>query len=956
MTTIRLHRHPFGGNAPEVIEVDSLGEWLLARYDGKERGGRPQVYAGEPSTETEITEDVSSILSNDAPYYTVLETPGTGAEAVIYAILQAVAVAVVTNVVMSLLFSPNRAKAAAANRTQESPNNQLSNRENQVRMMQRVEDIYGTVRAIPSLMMPTYNKYIQHRKVEYGYYCVGRGYYDIDDVRDGDTLISQITSASAAVYAPFTSPNAGTPQLQIGDAIIDSILTVSRAESVDGLTLRPQNQVDLATPQTFDFIAAGPAGPVVVYQAGDIETNDFFQIIFDRPNTTGDIIRQAGERHPNIAAVAEVGQTLTITMADVIEERRTTSGSAAGQTYIADVERTFRGVVDGGTVTVEGFAEAANNGLKTVVSHTDTTLTVAESLTTETTGNLVIFSGLSVNYSGTRTITDVNQDGYVILGDAQFRLPSQRFASIDVQVNNGLSEWSDWFTLPDTGRTEVWTNVLAPNGLFLDDGAKSTKTVVYEVQYEQLDDDLEPLGVVETATGELTGATSEERAETLEHVTAWTGPTRVRMRRTTAYDYDFAGMVMDEVKWVDLYSITPVDKEHFGNKTTIHTITRSTDRATSLRSRQLNCLASRRLPTYNGTTFSGAFAADGSITSGTISATSKIVDILAAVAADPKIGRRVLADDVDMAQVWATQQALDAWNEECGQFNHTFDTDELSFEETVNAIASAAFCVAYRQNGKIRLALDRPQAASAALFTHRNKKPRSEVITRRFASDSEYDGVELAYMDPDTETQETIRLPLDGSYTKLKKFEIPGIRSFRQAWLRANREYRRLLSQRLSIETETTTDARSLLPNSRIDVVDNTRFKSYDGEVMAQSGLTLTLSRDVEFLPATPHSIVLMKRDGSLQSIACTAGAAANQVILAGAPAEAVVTTPTAEDGIRTIFSFAADSARGAQAWLVQELKPDTEGRYVRITAVNYSDDYYAADSEDIPDRDSVIN
>ncbi len=148
--------------------------------------------------------------------------------------------------------------------------------------------------------------------------------------------------------------------------------------------------------------------------------------------------------------------------------------------------------------------------------------------------------------------------------------------------------------------------------------------------------------------------------------------------------------------------------------------------------------------------------------------------------------------------------------------------------------------------------------------------------------------------------------------------------------------------------------ARSLLPNTRIDIVDNTRFKSFDGEVVAQTGLTLRLSRDVEFIPATPHSIVLMRRDGSLDSIACTAGTEPNEVILGGVPTEAIVTTQ-GENGIRTIFSFAADSARAAQAYLVQEID-QSDRQYCTIRAINYSPDYYAMDNETIPAKATVIN
>jgi len=333
--------------------------------------------------------------------------------------------------------------------------------------------------------------------------------------------------------------------------------------------------------------------------------------------------------------------------------------------------------------------------------------------------------------------------------------------------------------------------------------------------------------------------------------------------------------------------------------------------------------------------------------------TSKLVDIIAAITLDPKIGART-ADDLDLAQIWTVQGQLDAWSPNCGQFNYTLDSDNTSFEETLIMVANAGFCIAYRQNGLVRLAFDRAQTASTALFTHRNKKPNAETITRQFASDADYDGVKFVYVDPDTEQSETITLPLDGSGTKLKKFEIAGIRNYTQAWYRASREYARLTNQRITLETTTTLDARSLLPNARIDVVDNTRFKSYDGEVIAQDGLLLTLSQDVAFTSGATHSLVLMRRDGSLQSITCTAGPAANQVQLASLPTESIVTT-YGSAGVRTIYSFAADTARAAQAYLVQELDI-SDAQYCTVRAINYTPAYYAADTAAVPDRATVIS
>ncbi|XYJ11819.1 host specificity factor TipJ family phage tail protein [Telluria sp. B2] len=838
MTRIRLYEHPFAPVAPRVFEASSLAQWLLDHY-GEAPAVTVQIFAGEPCAANEISQDVKTILAGDAPEYVILQSPGD-ATTIFYVVMAVVAVAAV-------ILMPKPVMPGNVNRTQQSPNNALTSRENKVRLLERVEDIYGTVKAIPSLMMPTYTKYIGNKKFEYGYYCVGRGYYDISELRDGDTLIADIAGASASVYAPFTSPNSGhPPQLQVGDGIIDGVLTVSRAIEVDGITLRADNQVQLAASGTYNF------------------------------NGEEGIITQV-EKKPNFNAVLQPGDSIVI------------SGSVSGS-------NTF-------------------------------------------------------NYNGTFEVADVG-DGYVVVSKQWTKSASGVHATISL-ASEATDTNTDWVTLPAVDRTQVWCNVVAPNGLFKDNGGKMTATVAFKVEIERLTQDLVPTGQVEIASGALSGATTEEYADTIEHSTAWVGPARVRMRRLTPYDFDFEGTVQDEIKWGDLYSASPVAKTEFGNKTTIHTVTQATSRATAVKSRQLNCIASRKLPVFDGKVFSGSFDATGRHALGAIAPTSRLIDIIAAVSADPKIGGRDLGLEVDIAQIWGVQQQLDAWHPECGRFNYTFDSDSMSYEETIVSIANAGFCIAYRQNGKIRLALDRAQPASTALFTHRNKKPRAETITRRFANDAEYDGVEFVYVDPDSHQSETITLPLDGHYTKAKKFEIAGIRSFAQAWYRANREYYKLLGQRITIETTTTPDARSLLPNARIDVVDNTRFRSYDGEVVGQDGLTLTLSQDVAFAPGAPHSILFMRRDGSLQSIGCTAGAAPNQVVLQQLPSEAIVTRQGV-DGIRTIYSFAADSARGAMAYMVQEIDLSDE-QYATIKAVNYSDSYYQADGMPVPSKAAII-
>jgi len=923
MTEVRLYRHIFEVQAPKVFEVESLADWLLLHY-GPSPDVRVQVFVGEPSEENEITGDISAIMACDELEYTILESPGFELTALQWAVIAFVSSLAVT------LLTPKPEMPGNVNRTQSSPNNALSDRANKVRLGERTEDIFGTVESIPSLMMPTYTKYIGHKLFEYGYYCTSIGYNDIALLSDADTLIADITNASAAVYWPFTSPNSGdAPVLQIGDPIIDQIVTVRRATEVDGITLKALNQIQLPTSATYNFLIGGTLTQEV--------------------------------RQPNLNSIAGVGDELVITMTDYQPSSTGEVSVVASTRIYSDTEaHPFIGIQAGDSVTISGFVNAGNNGTFTVTAFAagyvafsvwvPGKITVSTGSQVDETAPTVTVTIPPQNYSGTYEIATIDDANVTLLGTSW---PRTFDKTCSVQVV-GVTEWTDWMTLPQADRAEVWCNILASNGMYKDNGGKSTAEVEFEIEIEKLHATTHaPLGIVEVVTGSLSGSVTDERAETVENATAWTGPARVRMRRTTQYDYAWGGTVVDEIKWKDLYSVVPETKTHFGNKTTIHTVTQATARATAVKSRQLNCINSRLLPTYNGSTFSGAFDSEGRHVSGTIHQTSKIIDIIAAVAIDPYIGRRDISE-IDLVQMWGVQQELDAWSLECGQFNYTFDSDNTSFEETLTLIADSAFCIPYRQNGVVRLAFDKLQTSSVSLFTHRNSKPNSLTIKRTFANDADYDGVQFVYTDPDENTSETINLPLDGSAIKPKKFEIAGIRSFDQAWYRANREYAKIKGQRLSLETVTTLDGRSLLPNARISVVDNTRFKSYDGEVVGQSGLELTLSQPVKFTPGQAHSIILMQRDGGLQSIACTAGSDSRRVVIASPPSESIVTTHGAA-GIRTIFSFAADNARDSQAYLVQEIDV-TDSQYVTVRAINYSADFYAADQLAVPDKAAIIN
>jgi hypothetical protein len=125
-----------------------------------------------------------------------------------------------------------------------------------------------------------------------------------------------------------------------------------------------------------------------------------------------------------------------------------------------------------------------------------------------------------------------------------------------------------------------------------------------------------------------------------------------------------------------------------------------------------------------------------------------------------------------------------------------------------------------------------------------------------------------------------------------------------------------------------------------ISVVKGSRVAPYDGYVVAVEGLKLTLSQPVEFIEGLEHSIILKKRDGSVQSAIVTRGANSREVILSTALAEEPYTGNSA---LKTEFSFGSDDRHAGQHVVVSTVEPSGD-RTVKITGYNYSDDFYLYD------------
>lgn len=490
--------------------------------------------------------------------------------------------------------------------------------------------------------------------------------------------------------------------------------------------------------------------------------------------------------------------------------------------------------------------------------------------------------------------------------------------------------WSDWFTMDKIKATRVLANFGASQGMYKDDGGrKYSAAVTVRLEYQAVDANDVPFGPVYAAEGTVSGRTSDLTGVSVSGDLPTPSAFRARARRVTDKDLGFNGQVVDDVSFDNLYAQAPDFTPNYGNRTTIHTARRQTPRATSVKSPKLALVVTERLYKYLG---DGVF---DTVLSNNTQAVQSLIRLLR----DPVCGGLTLTTR-NMDRLLAVQAEIEAYfgSAQAGQFCYTFDAYDTTMQDIINTIADAVFCRAYREGSAILLDFDRPRMGPEMVFTHRSKAP-GEKWTRSFNTRDRYDSLKFSYIDPDTNTKETITIPEDGG-KKTETYDSKGIRNYQQAYWAAYRRYQRNLLGRVTVDFAAMEEGIFARPGRAVSVVKGSRVSPFDGYVVAVDGLTVVLSQNVEFTPGVEHSLMLKRRDGSVQSVGVTPGSNNRTVIMTSAPQEAIY---TGNGALKTEFSFGSDDRHNAQMMVVSTVEPSSD-RTVRITGYNYTDDYYAYD------------
>lgn len=848
-------------------------------------------------------------------------------------------------------------------------NNELVGRSNKLRVKKRIPDIFGKIRSYPDLISTVYTYYdgVIAKEVEMALLCVGRGYYQVHDCRDGETDVTNIDGCDVSVFNPGQDLISGSTAYKSGNSFTEYPLYTKKSSSVNGQTLEQANNKVFSTSQLYfkypntiralssdldfsEYFSAGDSvyftnatfGTADIALSGNVQFNKDQSITFTSPTLPADVA---------------LYQKLMISNLNVVI--RTIMINEDGEAVTTDASYDISGTY---TVNAISYVESESSYIYTIQLYSPKQTNTNWNYITDLASNQQVLSQVwgitltdnkkSVTLDGTYSITSVSGHTAATSTDPEYfsALALSDPANVNAvwgeleSFNNGStyglstetiefntianSNWVGWFKMDFPEAQGFWLNIYWSQGLFWQSksGRRDPTESYTKIQYQQLDEaTLEPIGEIFEDFYNIREyhASDFGRTKKIDFSSKFTGSFRFRVCKNKYSD----SQTYDTTKLKDVYAYAPSTRTAYENVTVVRAKTVATSGALSVKERNLNLLVTRKLKV------------DGT---GDLVATKYADQALINLALDQYVGRRS-ANEVDIEQIKAEIEAVKTYfsASEPTEFSYTFDDDSLSFEEQAGMIASACFCECYRFGNKLRLKFEKPQENSVLLFNHRNKVPQSEKRTYNFGIAKDYDGIELEYTDPDDDARVTYTIPTDGSAINPQKIMTSGIRNEAVAKTRAWREWNKLLYRRVSVEFDALDESNLLARNDRILVADNTLTETQDGEVIAQDGLTLTLSQNVDFEDGYTYYCFLQLSDGTVESIQCTAGEYTNQIVLVSAPSQALVTS--SDRYVKTLYQVVKSTEAESQAFMLTELEPN-DTMTNKLTAINYDARYYEKD------------
>jgi hypothetical protein len=480
---------------------------------------------------------------------------------------------------------------------------------------------------------------------------------------------------------------------------------------------------------------------------------------------------------------------------------------------------------------------------------------------------------------------------------------------------------------------QIAVDVVAPKGVYFanDAGGLDTRTVAFKAEARQIDDSGTAIGdwftIVDTSFSEKT--TTPQRRSYNAGVT--NGRYEVRMTRTNAKDTNVrAG---NDINWATLRGYSR-GNQNYGDVTVMAMRIRATNSLSQQASRKFNVIATRKLPTWNGTEWSEPVP--------TRSIAWAIADLCKA-----QYGMKLTDAQIDLAGLLD----LDAtWTSRLDLFDGVFDSQQSAWD-ALQQIARCGRAVPYIQGGIVSVARDSLETIPTAMFSQRNIVRNSMNLQYIMPSEETADALEMEYWDNGTWQPKTVRAALpDSTERVVSNVKLFGCTQRAQAWregmyMAACNRYRR---RTMNFET----DMEGFIPSlgDLIAVQHDMPQWGVSGELTSWDEETLTagLSEPVDF-GAGNHYMSLRRRNGTVSGPYLVSETSDPFTVVFNEVPDIV--PDVGIDRERTHFAFGLADSQYIRA-RVLSIKPRSLNK-VAIYAVVESDFVHNADTGAIPADDA---
>ncbi|WP_318357694.1 host specificity factor TipJ family phage tail protein [Enterobacter sp.] len=357
---------------------------------------------------------------------------------------------------------------------------------------------------------------------------------------------------------------------------------------------------------------------------------------------------------------------------------------------------------------------------------------------------------------------------------------------------------------------------------------------------------------------------------------------------------------------------------------------RATENALGSRDRKYNALVTRHTITYDLNTQSVDY---------TLRPSRSFAD---AVAHTWLIMGEQPVSSIDLYGLYSIAESLA--DVRLGYFDYTFDDENDSLGDRVQAICNAASVVAYWDDGILTFTRDQKVDYPAAVFNRANMKTDEYKITYEATLPGGYDGVQVSYVHPTTNNKTYINyrvlngVIVEQDAANPHKLEIVGFRNEYQARERALRETKRLIYSRSKMSAKVFEDG-IIQVGSVVQIADIYDSNQQQGYITGRSGDNFDTSEQVVF---TGSMYVLITDSLGNPTLRYQASPRLDtQYGFTAAIPDIQLNIWNGETvQLPSRYLIAKVEELDSQLWKVNSIKPNTDNT-VSLTVEEYSDSIY---------------